>query len=195
MDSFIFLQQKRQKRRRQGNLNEWNLKVSDLPAPGIAQRTAFTLPGGETVAHAYGHGEGICGALISDMEYDDDIAKRLLAKICLEFLVKYKSEDIAKATRVGKPDMNRVDLLPFPELKKYLATYQDPANADPMIEIQKLLDETLGLGHKTVKVVLERGEKMDVLVAKSELLSAQSKMFYTRVRHYRLSGRRRACIC
>ena len=32
---------------------------------------------------------------------------------------------------------------------------------------------------KTIESVLERGEKLDSLVARSENLSAQSKMFYT----------------
>jgi len=34
---------------------------------------------------------------------------------------------------------------------------------------------------QTIESVLERGEKIDNLVAKSDGLSAQSKMFYTQV--------------
>jgi len=36
--------------------------------------------------------------------------------------------------------------------------------------------------HNTIEAVLERGEKLDDLVAKSEGLSAQSKMFYKTAR-------------
>lgn len=36
--------------------------------------------------------------------------------------------------------------------------------------------------HKTIESVLERGEKIDSLVAKSDGLSAQSKMFYTQAK-------------
>jgi len=32
--------------------------------------------------------------------------------------------------------------------------------------------------HKTIESVLERGEKLDSLVARSDELSSQSKMFY-----------------
>jgi synaptobrevin family protein YKT6 len=46
------------------------------------------------------------------------------------------------------------------------------------IQIQKELDETKIVLHKTIESVLERGEKIDSLVAKSDGLSAQSKMFY-----------------
>jgi hypothetical protein len=50
--------------------------------------------------------------------------------------------------------------------------------ADSIMKIQKDLDETKIVLHKTIEKVLERGEKIDDLVAKSDGLSAQSKMFY-----------------
>ncbi len=49
------------------------------------------------------------------------------------------------------------------------------------MKIQKELDETKIVLHKTIESVLERGEKIDTLVQKSDGLSAQSKMFYTQV--------------
>lgn len=52
------------------------------------------------------------------------------------------------------------------------------------MRIQKELDETKIVLHKTIESVLQRGEKIDDLVAKSDGLSAQSKMFYS---EYKLS--------
>jgi synaptobrevin homolog YKT6 len=49
------------------------------------------------------------------------------------------------------------------------------------MKIQRDLDETKITLHKTIESMLERGEKIDNLVAKSDGLSAQSKMFYTQV--------------
>ena len=46
------------------------------------------------------------------------------------------------------------------------------------MKVQKELDETKVILHKTMASLLERGEKLDDLVAKSDQLSAQSKMFY-----------------
>jgi hypothetical protein len=74
------------------------------------------------------------------------------------------------------------------------------------MKIQKELDETKILMKKTIESVLERGEKIDSLVAKSDGLSAQSKMFYKSVRvhvqfYFWLTPRRRrtrtlvACSC
>lgn len=69
----------------------------------------------------------------------------------------------------------------YPELKDYIVKYQDPQQADSIMKIQKELDETKIVLHKTIESVLERGEKIDNLVQKSDGLSAQSKMFYTQV--------------
>lgn len=66
----------------------------------------------------------------------------------------------------------------MPELRDYLAKYQDPEQADSILKIQKELDETKIVLHKTIESVLQRGEKIDDLVAKSDGLSNQSKMFY-----------------
>lgn len=68
----------------------------------------------------------------------------------------------------------------FPELKDYIVKYQDPQQADSIMKIQKELDETKIVLHKTIESVLQRGEKIDDLVAKSDGLSAQSKMFYSK---------------
>jgi hypothetical protein len=69
--------------------------------------------------------------------------------------------------------------VPLPELKDYIVKYQDPQQADSIMKIQKELDETKIVLHKTIESVLQRGEKIDDLVAKSDGLSAQSKMFYS----------------
>jgi synaptobrevin family protein YKT6 len=71
--------------------------------------------------------------------------------------------------------------LAFPELKAYIKTWQDPESADPITKIQKELDETKIVLNKTIESVLERGEKIDSLVAKSDDLSNQSKAFYGQV--------------
>lgn len=69
--------------------------------------------------------------------------------------------------------------MPFPELKEYIVKYQDPQQADSIMKIQKELDETKIVLHKTIESLLQRGELIEDLVAKSDGLSAQSKMFYS----------------
>ena len=59
---------------------------------------------------------------------------------------------------------------------------QDPHQADKLAKIQSDLDETKVVLHRTIESMLERGEKLDTLVGKSEDLSMASQMFYKQVR-------------
>lgn len=123
--------------------------------------------------HVYGHEKGIAGVLVSDEEYPKLAAQQILNKICDEFLAKYPS-----SAWVGATEANT---FPLPALAGYIKDYQDPNNADSIMKIQRELDETKIVLHQTIESVLQRGEKIDSLVAKSDGLSAQSKMFYTQV--------------
>jgi synaptobrevin family protein YKT6 len=122
--------------------------------------------------HAYGRTEGVCGIIISDQEYPSLVAHQILGKIVDEFLSQHPPSSFR----------NSDAKVPFPQLREYLNKYQDPQQADSIMKIQKELDETKVVLHKTIESVLERGEKIDSLVAKSDGLSAQSKMFYTQAK-------------
>nr|GMC58474.1 VAMP-like protein YKT61 [Ipomoea batatas] len=63
----------------------------------------------------------------------------------------------------------------WPYLNEALTKFQDPAEADKLLKIQRELDETKIILHKTIDSVLERGEKLDSLVDKSSDLSAASQ--------------------
>ncbi|KAH0888796.1 hypothetical protein HID58_051225 [Brassica napus] len=52
----------------------------------------------------------------------------------------------------------------------------DPAEADKLLKIQRELDETKIILHKTIDSVLARGEKLDSLVEKSSDLSMASQL-------------------
>ncbi|KAF3543509.1 hypothetical protein DY000_02001153 [Brassica cretica] len=67
---------------------------------------------------------------------------------------------------------------PWPYLGDVLTKFQDPAEADKLLKIQRELDETKIILHKTIDSVLARGEKLDSLVEKSSDLSMASQMFY-----------------
>jgi synaptobrevin family protein YKT6 len=137
--------------------------------------------------HAYGRSEGVCGIVITDIEYPTPVAHQVLSKVVDEFVSKYPRTAYASAT---KDSISQNGQLSFPELKDYIQKYQDPQQADSITKIQKELDETKIVLHKTIESVLERGEKIDTLVAKSDGLSAQSKMFYTQVRRRPINGTR-----
>ena len=126
--------------------------------------------------HAYGRTEGVAGIIISDPDYPALVAHQLLSKVVDEFLSRYPRSSFATSNPT----------LAFPQLKEYIVKYQDPQQADSIMKIQKELDETKIVLHKTIESVLERGEKIDSLVEKSDGLSAQSKMFYSTTSVYLL---------
>lgn len=129
--------------------------------------------------HAYARSEGVAASLVTDQEYPPLAAQQILSKILDEFVVKYPRSSYESYTQkdgsVGNP-------CPFPSLKEYMKNYQDPKNVDSIMKIQQELDETKIVLHKTIENVLERGEKIDDLVQKSNNLSESSKKFYTAVR-------------
>ncbi|KAG2226559.1 hypothetical protein INT45_005045 [Circinella minor] len=136
----------------------------------IAERTPIgqrqSVESENNVAHVYGHPQDIWGIIISDKEYPSRVAFSLLNKILDEFLVKFPRD------KWNNPPLN------YPELNDYLLKYQDPKQADTIMRVQNELDETTAILHKTIESVLQRGEKLDSLVDRSEALSSQSKMFY-----------------
>ena len=98
--------------------------------------------------HAYARSEGVAGIIISDQEYPALVAHQLLGKIMDEFLSRYPRSTWANSSAE----------VPFPQLKEYIQKYQDPQAADSIMKIQKELDETKIVLHKTIESVLERGE-------------------------------------
>lgn len=129
----------------------------------------------EYMCHVFVRGDSLAGIVISDHEYPHRVAHNFLNKILEEFAAQVPSSRWLSAN-------DSTGAIPFPNLDNYLKQYQNPKEADPITRIQSDLDETKIILHNTMEAVLERGEKIDDLVAKSDQLSVQSKAFYTTAR-------------
>lgn len=121
------------------------------------------------MVHCYMRSDGLGGTVTTDKDYPARVAYTLLGLVLDDFVQQHG--DSWKT--VTTPES-----MPFPKLEEYLQKYQNPAEADKITKIQKDLDETTQILHKTIDAVLERGVKLDNLVEKSNDLSAQSKLFY-----------------
>lgn len=121
------------------------------------------------VVHCYVRSDGLGGAVTTDQEYPARVAFVLIG----QFLDDFTSQHGDSWKTVDVPES-----IPFPKGDELLQKYQDPSEADKVTKIQRDLDETTQILHKTIDGVLERGVKLDGLVEKSNDLSAQSKMFY-----------------
>ncbi|KAL6598699.1 snare-like protein [Neocallimastix californiae] len=122
------------------------------------------------VGYVYSSTNGLAGVVVTDAEYPSRVAFSIINKVLDDFTLKYKKSDWE--------NLDPKSRLEFPELKTYLTDFQDPHKADPFMKVQQELDETKVILHKTMDSLLQRGEKLDDLVTKSDQLSSQSKMFY-----------------
>jgi synaptobrevin family protein YKT6 len=121
------------------------------------------------VVHCYVRSDGLAGAVTTDMEYPARVAFSLIGQLL---------EDVSATLGDSWKTVTTPESMVFAPVQEYLTKYQDPASADKITKIQKDLDETTSILHKTIDSVLERGVKLDNLVDKSNDLSAQSKLFY-----------------
>ncbi|ODV80822.1 snare-like protein [Suhomyces tanzawaensis NRRL Y-17324] len=141
----------------------------------VAQRTPAgqrqSIEEGNYVGHTYARSEGLACVVITDKEYPVRPAYTLINKILEEYLSLHPSSEWSGVTATSPS-------LAFDNLEQYLKKYQDPSQADSIMKVQQELDETKIVLHKTIESVLQRGEKLDSLVDKSEALSSSSRMFY-----------------
>ena len=119
--------------------------------------------------HAHVRADGLAATATCDAEYPARAAFSLLAPALAEF------ERASPGWRAG---LER----DWPPLAEHLRRARDPKAYDRIAKIQGDLDETTDVLHKTIDNLLERGEKLDSLVERSDDLSKQSKMFYKQAR-------------
>lgn len=122
----------------------------------------------EYKVHSYNRG-GLCVIGFMDDHYPVRSAFSLLNQVLDEY-----QKSFGESWRNVRADSTQ----PWPYLSEALTKYQDPAEADKLLKIQRELDETKIILHKTIDSVLARGERLDSLVEKSSDLSAASQMFY-----------------
>ncbi|KAH9606099.1 hypothetical protein KSS87_017739 [Heliosperma pusillum] len=118
--------------------------------------------------HAYNRG-GLCALGFMDDHYPVRSSFSLLNKVLDEY-----EKNFGDSWKTATADSTQS----WPYLNEALTKYQDPAEADKLLKIQRELDETKIILHKTIDSVLERGEKLDSLVEKSADLSAQSQLVF-----------------
>nr|ACN35856.1 unknown [Zea mays] len=110
---------------------------------------------------------GLCAVAFMDDHYPVRSAFSLLNQVLDEYQKAF-GDSWKSATADGTQQ--------WAFLTDALARFQDPAEADKLMKIQRDLDETKIILHKTIDSVLARGERLDSLVEKSSDLSAASQV-------------------
>ena len=112
---------------------------------------------------------GICGILICDCDYPERVVFKILYKAITDFLVSTGSEWTGQIID---------NFRGFPKLYKILVKSQDPCKVDKLFKIQSDLYSTQKTINQTIDIILERGEKIDDLIQRSDDISRESKLFY-----------------
>jgi len=143
----------------------------------LVERTAIgsrqSVKEAEYMCHVFVRGDSLAAVAVSDHDYPPRVAHTMLTRCCEDFAGQISPAEWTGGSLVG--GFNG-------QLEMYMKKFEDPKQSDPMSRMQNDLDETKIVLHSTIEAVLERGEKLDDLVDKSEALSMQSKAFYKTAR-------------
>ncbi|KAF8234480.1 snare protein YKT6 [Tricholoma matsutake] len=161
LSSFSFYQR--------GSVGEFMTFFSKTVAERTPQGQRQSVQENNYTAHVYNRGgtEQLAAVIITDQEYPIRPAFSLLSRLLDDFTAK-----------VPQSSFNNSAAISFPDITTYVQKYQDPRQADTIMRVQQELDETKIVLHKTIESVLQRGEKLDSLVERSNALSTSSKAFY-----------------
>ncbi|RNF14186.1 vesicle-associated membrane protein [Trypanosoma conorhini] len=123
------------------------------------------------VVFAYATLDGIVAIAISDIEYNARVAFTLLAELAQQFQTTFRGKyDVVD----GKDD----NFLNWPYLEETLLKYQKPEEQDKILKIKRDIEDTKVVMYNAIDQIIERGQKIDELVSKSEDLGMASKTFY-----------------
>uniref|UniRef100_A0A8W8NRQ7 Synaptobrevin-like protein YKT6 n=1 Tax=Magallana gigas TaxID=29159 RepID=A0A8W8NRQ7_MAGGI len=145
----------------------------DFTCKIVAERTMVgsraSVKEHEYICHVYVRSDCLTGLVIADHEYPQRVAHTLINKVLEEFT--------GKVPKSQWPTANQSRIV-YGELSGYLQKYQDPKQADSMTKIQSELDETKIILYDTIEKILERGEKLEDMVDKSDSLGKQAKALF-----------------
>lgn len=140
----------------------------------------------EYVCHVLIRADKLGAVLIADKEYPKSVAHTLITKVLDDFRFQVPCELWSSATESS---------LHFTGLHAYLSKYQDPREADPLTKIQTDLDETKIVLQQSIDAVLQRGMKLEELIAASENISNNTKTFYSSAKKTNSRCNCGSCCC
>ena len=124
----------------------------------------------EFVGWIYHKSNGLACVVICDEDYE----KRVALGLIQQSIETYESTTSNWDWSTYTEDIKK----PRQDIQNLLARYQTPHNEDSIAKISRDLEETRTVLHDSIDKMLDRGEKIDKMVEKSQDLSRQSKQFY-----------------
>lgn len=123
------------------------------------------------LCHMYVSPFGVTAVAFADEEYPARVAFGYLSRLCEVFVEATGGQAVTSNEDNSVPSFQA-------QHTKLLVQFQDPQQADQLTRIMHELEQTKLVLHETIEAALERGQKIDDLIVKSNDLSGSSKMFY-----------------
>lgn len=119
--------------------------------------------------------DGISATVCCDNEYPERAAFIMLNKLMMDFREQFKGTGVIEN---AKSD----NAVKFAPLEKYLQEWQNPHQADKLLQVEKQLQEVNEIMRKNMKDLMARGETIEDLMEKSKDLSTASVSFYKKAK-------------
>jgi synaptobrevin family protein YKT6 len=118
---------------------------------------------------------------VTDKEYPHRAADCIGPQVISDFTASFRESEY---TDISKPQLF------WPQLDAKLTQYQQPSQAmDKVAKIQSELDATTEVMHKNIEQVLQRGERLEDLMERTEELDNATKLFVKQAK----KANRRCC--
>jgi len=159
-------------------LCEYSIPGSTGNFTTIATRILKNLPKGNKKV-SYTHDKFIFHIIIEDgLIYLCMAAQEFQRRICFAFLEDIKNQFLSKfVANWAKANSYGLDEEFKPVLKRQMEYYSNATNTDRILKVKKEIDEVKSIMVENIEKVLERGDKIELLVEKTETLSHESVVF------------------
>jgi len=102
-------------------------------------------------------------------------------RICFAFLEDIKNQFLSRFVGSwAKANAYALDEEFKPVLKKQMEYYSNGTNTDRILKVRKEIDEVKSIMVENIEKVLERGDKIELLVEKTDTLSHESFTFHSK---------------
>jgi synaptobrevin homolog YKT6 len=121
------------------------------------------------VAHVHVKSNKLACVILTDKDYPARVAFDVIRRALESFEKTVPAAQWANLTAD--------QLFSVSEINALLAKYQSPAEVDQLLKLQSDVDEVKEIMVKNMEKMLDRGEKLEDLVGKTDQLSASTKTF------------------
>ena len=118
--------------------------------------------------------DGLGVLITADKDYKSRVAIAMAKELMGDFRAAHPAASWRGCTKDGGCKL--------PKLEMALRDYQDPTKVDKIEKLHAQLSETKEVMVQAIEKVLQRGEKLDDLVEKSNHLASTSKVFYRKAK-------------